>query len=325
MLYVRSRVSLRRTFWAARTFAYHAARNAIARASPRAFSALQRLTRDSGRGDECAGVAAAEYFEAVVADYGVIAEASGVLPRGGLFSGKRILELGPGDTRAVALLARIEGASSWEGYDAFDIQSRDARYLEAIYGPLLGRRGGGAEERAWLDGCKMHTSPESLRGGGRRFDVVLSRAVLEHVRDLRGLFRLVADVVEDDAVLVHKIDLRSQGVEHRHALDFLRFGDRAWRAMSSHVDLPNRERVSAYLELAEGVGLSTAWAKTTHLIEASEAARVADELALRFREVAPDELRVLGLWLVQVGPRHPLARRPLGPPAPAPHARLSRY
>lgn len=300
-------------------------RNAIARTSPRTYSALQRLTRDTGRGDECEGIAAAEYFEAVADDYGAIAEASGILSRGGsLFPGTRVLELGPGDTRAVALLARMAGASSWEGYDAFDIQSRDARYLEKIYEPLLRRRGGGASDRAWLDGCRMHTSPESLRADGRRFDVVLSRAVLEHVGDLAALFRLVADVIEDDAVLIHKVDLRSHGIQHRHALDFLRFDDRAWRAMSSHVDLPNRERASTYLRLAEGAGLRTVWATTTHVIAESEAERVAGELAARFRGVASEELRVLGLWLVQVGPRHALAGRALGPLEPAPDG-LSRF
>jgi SAM-dependent methyltransferase len=303
--------------WFARTVAYYAARNAVARFSPRAYSALQRLTRDSGRGDGCGGEAAAKYFRAVMDDYRVIADASGV---GELLAGKRVLELGPGDTRAIALLAKMAGARSWDGYDAFDIQSRDERYLDAIYRPLAG----GDQFRRLLDGCMMHASEATLRGRAP-FDVVISRAVLEHVRDLEGLFRLLAGVAADDAVLVHKVDLRSHGVERDHALDFLRFGDGAWRAMSSHVDLPNRERASRYLDLAERAGLRTIWAKTTHLIGRDDAERAARGLAQRFRTVSPDELRILGLWLVQVGPKHPLASRPLEPLGPAPHDRLSAY
>ena len=302
--------------WAARTFAFHATKNAFARVLPRGYSALARLTRDTGRGDGCGGAAAADYFRAVMDDYRVVAEASGV---GDVVSGKRVLELGPGDTRAVALLAKKAGARSWDGFDAFDIQSRDARYLDAIYRPLAGD-----DARRLLDGCMMHTSPDALRKRSP-FDLVVSRAVLEHVRDLDGLFRVLADIVAEDAVLVHKVDLRSHGVEHHHPLDFLRFGDAAWRAMSSHVDLPNRERVSRYLDLAERAGLRTIWAKTTHLIERDEAALAAPGLAARFRGVSPDELRVLGLWLVQVGPKHPLAARARGPLEPAPHDRLSTY
>jgi SAM-dependent methyltransferase len=296
--------------------AYHAARNTLARVSPRAYSALQRLTRDSGRGDGCGGEVAAKYFRAVMDDYRVIAEASGV---GDAFAGKRVLELGPGDTRAIALLAKQAGARSWDGFDAFDIQSRDERYLDAIYRPLVGD-----DVARLLDGCMMHASEETLRGRAP-FDVVISRAVLEHVRDLEGLFRVLASVVRDDAVLVHKVDLRSHGVERAHALDFLRFGDAAWRAMSSHVDLPNRERASRYLDLAERVGLRTIWARTTHLIGREDAERAAPKLAPRFRSVPADELRVLGLWVVQVGAKHPLASRPVEPLGPAPHDRLSTY
>jgi SAM-dependent methyltransferase len=302
--------------WAARTFALHATKNALARVSPRAYGAMQRLTRDSGRGDGCAGEAAAKYFRAVMDDYRVVADASGV---GDAFAGKRVLELGPGDTRAVALLAKMAGARSWDGFDAFDIQSRDDDYTNAIYRPLAG-----ADAPRLLDDCTMHASARSLRERGP-FDLVVSRAVLEHVRDLDGLFRMLAGVVADDAVLVHKVDLRSHGVEHRHALDFLRFGDAAWSAMSSHVDLPNRERVSHYLGLAERAGLRTIWAKTTHLIGRDDAARVARDLAPRFRDVPADELRVLGLWLVQVGSQHPLASRTREPLGPAPHERLSTY
>ena len=104
----------------------------------------------------------------------------------------------------------------------------------------------------------MHTSLDALAAGGRRFDLVVSRAVLEHVRDLRALFAAVSKVVTDDAVLVHKVDLRSHGIEHGHPLDFLRFSERAWRAMSSHIDVPNREDA-----LVEGnlVNEKTQWNK----------------------------------------------------------------
>jgi SAM-dependent methyltransferase len=318
-------MGVRRAAWAARSFAYHAARNAFARAAPGAAMAAQRLTRDTGRGRGRDGVEGARYFEAVAADYGVIAEASGV-GASGTFAGKHVLELGPGDTRAVALLAKLGGAATWEGFDAFDIQSRDARYVEPMYSAILAGRAGRRTAREMLDGCRVHTSPEALLRGGRRFDLVVSRAVLEHVRDLAALFSLLSRVVTDGAVLIHKVDLRAHGIRRDHELDFLRFSDRAWRAMSSHIDLPNRERVSTYLSLAEGCGLRTAWAATTHRIEPADVEAVRRELAPPFRAMDARELSVLGLWLVQVGPRHPVASRPRGEPLePAPHARLSRY
>ncbi len=306
--------------WAARTFAFHAAYNGLTRAMPRVAAAVQRATHDTGRGKGRDGAVAAEYFEAVAADYEVIAKASGACDSN-VFRGMRVLELGPGDTRAMALIARLEGATAWEGFDAFDIQSRDARYLDAIYAPILAARGERRAAREILEGCRMHTSLDALARGGRRFDLVVSRAVLEHVRDLRALFAAVSKVVTDDAVLVHKVDLRSHGIEHHHPLDFLRFSERAWRAMSSHIDVPNRARMPAYFDL----GFHSAWAATTHVIDVDRAGAVRDDLALPFRNMSPDDLAVLGLWLVQVGPRHPLATRPLGDVRAAPHDRLSRH
>ena len=312
-----------RRLWAIRTVGYHVAYNALTALFPRASAALQRVTRDTGRGKGRDGAEAAAYFEAVMRDYAVIARAAGVA--GPLWRGKHVLELGPGDTRATALLARLEGAARWEGYDPFDIQSRRPGYLGAIYDPILRGRGETQSADELLVGCRVTTTPRSLRGAGPRFDVVVSRAVLEHVRDLRALFDLAASVARPDAVWIHKIDLRDHGIRHDDDLDFLGFSEGVWRAMSSAIDLPNRLRARSYLELGEAAGLRTVWARATHVAEAARVDERRDSLAPPFRRLATDELRVLGLWLVQVGPSHPLRARPSWPLPAAPHAELSRY
>ncbi len=285
-----------------RVATYQAAYNALARAAPSVASALQRLTRDTGRGSGRDGAEGAAYFEAVLGDYLTIARESGVATD--LFRDKHVLELGPGDTRAIALLTKLEGARSWEGFDPFDIQSRDARYLDAIYEPILARRmalGGAQPARPSLDDAVVHTSPESLKRAGRRFEVIISRAVLEHVRDLNALFEVAESVAREDAVWIHKVDLRSHGITYDHPLDFLRFPAAVWRAMSSHIDLPNRERASRYLALGS---LRPIWAATTHVIDRKVADSARRDLAAPFRSMDVGELAVLGLWLVQVGPRH---------------------
>ncbi len=318
-------VGLKRSFWAARTALFHGAYNALARNAPQTSAAIQRLTHDTGRGGGRDGAAGADYFESVAHDYEVIADASGACAHD-LFRGRRVLELGPGDTRAIALISRLEGASAWEGFDAFDIQSRRRGYLDGIYAPIFARRGESRSLSASLiEGCIMHTSAGALRRGGHRFDLVVSRAVLEHVRDLEALFALVADVVTDDAIAIHKVDLRSHGIRHEHELDFLRFPESVWSAMSSHIDIPNRKRLDTYLGLGERAGLHTAWIATTHVIAPAEVAQIRSDLAPPFCAVSPEVLRVLGLWLVQVGRAHPLANRALPPIEPAPHERLSKY
>jgi hypothetical protein len=96
--------------------------------------------------------------------------------------------------------------------------------------------------------------------------------------------------------------------------------------MSSRIDLPNRTRASSYLTLGNDVGLRTVWAATTHVIERARATSVRRELAAPFCMLDVDDLCVLGLWLVQVGPHAGVVTPPsMAGLGPAPHERLSRY
>lgn len=301
--------SIGRAAWAARTFAFHAGYNALMRAAPGVAQGIQRLTRDTGRAGTCVGRAASEYFRAVADDFETIARHAGVA-RGPLYEGRAVLELGPGDTMGVSLTARLRGARACAGFDAFDIASRDRAYLDAIYGPIVeleGRAGGAVEARALLEACPHVVSGEALRAGGARFDLVLSRAVLEHVKDLDALFAIAREVSTDDAVWIHEVDLRDHGIEHAHPLDFLRFSERTWQTMTSHTDAPSRVRATAYLDLGARHGLSLAWAGASHRLELERVREARAELAPPFRDLRESELAILGLWLVHVGPKHPLA------------------
>lgn len=324
--------SLGRAAWAARTFAYNAAYNALMRTAPSVAQGLQRLTRDTGRARTCTGAAAAEYFRAVAGDFETIARHAGV-EDGALYEGRTVLELGPGDTMGVSLVARLRGACASTGFDAFDIASRDRAYLEAIYGPIVDaeKREGGART-AWslLERCPHIVTADALRHGGKRFDLVLSRAVLEHVKDLDALFSLVREVSTDDAVWLHEVDLRDHGIEFAHPLDFLRFSERTWTAMTSHTDAPSRARAPVYLELGARHDLTLAWAGISHRLDPARVREVKGVLAPPYRARPEAELEVLGLWLVQVGPGHPLAKHPppvpqVGELPPAPMARLSKF
>lgn len=301
-----------RTAWAARTFAYHAGYNALMRTAPRLAQGLQRLTRDTGRDGTCVGAAAAEYFRAVASDFETIARHAGIA-EARLYTGRTVLELGPGDTMGVSLVARLRGALGCAGFDAFDIRSRDRAYLDAIYGPIAqaeGREDGAKAAWSLVEACPHVVARDALRRGGKRFDLVLSRAVLEHVKDLDALFSLAREVSTDDAAWLHEVDLRDHGIEFAHPLDFLRFSGHTWHTMTSHTDAPSRARASAYLELGQRHGLTLAWAGISHRLDPARVREVQGQLAPPFCALPEAELGVLGLWLVQVGPAHRLAKRP---------------
>ncbi len=321
--------------WMGGVSGYLLSRNLAFKHAPSAANALMRLTNVSGRGRGRDGAAAVKYFRSVLGDYETIAEEAGLNAKGegaSLWKGRNVLELGPGNTRTIALAARARGASSFAGWDAFDVQSRDHAYLDAIYGPMLdelGVDGGLTRASQLLDGVAVHADAGSLRraAGGKKFDLVISRAVLEHVRDLDRLHRELDLLLSDDAVLIHKVDLRCHGFRWNHELDFLMFPERLWRGLTTHIGEPNRKRYPEYLELGARYGFVPIYAASTHVIEPREVEGVRGALAEPYRSMDEDALRTLGFWVVQVRGSHPLASRgAVAPPLPpAPHARLGSY
>lgn len=294
---------------------YLLGRNLAFRHAPALANGLMRLTNVTGRGggDAEAGEAALDYFEGVVEDYERVGAHAGVCEGDGhgseIFRGRTVLELGPGNTRAVAMLARQRGALSVAGYDAFDLQTRDPARLRALYEGLLKRTG---EDRtkvdALLEGVRVHHDVASLKATGRRFDLVISRAVLEHVRDLTVLHRELRELTTDDAVLIHKIDMRSHGFEWDHELDFLLFPEKLYRAVTTHIGEPNRVRAQGYLDVAQQYGFTPVHVSSTRRISPERVATLRAALAEPYRSLSPEVLSVLGIWLVLVREGHPLAR-----------------
>lgn len=307
----------RKYAWAARTALLFGAENAFAGTTPRLYSRALRLLKAHGRSDGQSGEAGAHYFRSVADDYETMAQVAGITSGSdGLFASRTILELGPGDTKALGLIALLRGAASYHGSDAFDIQSRDRSYLDGIYGPILRDEGntmGLQEAHGKLAKCKVLASPRSEHGSRVPYDLVVSRAVLEHVSDLDALFDDLRAVTTPDAVLIHKVDLRSHGIERDNPLDFLMFPPLVYKAMSSKLGRPNRVRADDYLRLGPRHGFQTIYAAATRSIDKRLVQEARPFLSRPFRNLSNDNLSTIGLWLVQVGDAHPLAKRVTAP------------
>lgn len=200
-----------------------------------------------------------DYIDAVFEDY---------LTYGGIdraeIEGMHVLELGPGDNFGVALRFLAAGAARVVSVDRF-IPYRDPEYQLRVYDGLLERLDGTerarissvtSDGRISFDGVELEileeTPIEDAPGilGAESFDLIVSRAVLEHVYDLDGAFASMTELLKPSGRMVHKVDLRDHGLFEaggHNPLTLLTISDRVYRWMGERpAGLPNRRRLDWY-------------------------------------------------------------------------------
>ncbi len=282
--------------------------NQLARFAPGVY---MRLTGETGRGlgDESSGQAAS-YFRACFDDYFA---KLGVAPPdiGSFLAGKKILEYGPGDLPGVALLMVAHGAETVVCVDRFPLMQLSEKNLAVVNDLLSGL---GAAEQLRAESCFVGTGdpmtgfnpkriryridPRGLSGLRDEIDLALSRAVLEHVNDLPATFADMHAAMKHDAIAIHQVDLKSHGLHQVNPLDFLTWPDYLWRLMYSHKGVPNRLRVDSYRAILAQMGFNVVLIEPTLLAEAADVRAVRPALAAPFRQLADEDLRWLGFWLI---------------------------
>lgn len=233
------------------------------------------------------------YIDSVFQDY---------LTYGGLscqdLRGMRVLELGPGDNCGVALRFLACGAERLVCLDKF-VTRRDETQQRRIYAALLGRMA--PDARAALDeaidlggrvrfderrlrhfeGVAVEEAAELLESAG--FDLIVSRAVLEHVYDPDAAFEAMDELLAPGGLILHKVDFRDHGMftgGGMHPLTFLTVPDTLYRWMARHSGRPNRRLADWYRGTLDVLGYDPRF-RVTHVVGRSEEiVPHADRLAL---------------------------------------------
>ncbi|MCZ8111326.1 MAG: methyltransferase domain-containing protein [Betaproteobacteria bacterium] len=282
--------------------------NALAAVAPGVYL---KLSGQTGRGNASTETPAdiAAYFERCVADY---------LQRlgEGAFEGRVVVEYGPGDFPGVALLLLALGAEKVFCVDRFAMVSLSPKN-EAVIASLRARLDAAAAarfDRAFVDPQRPSAgfnlarleyvvTPHGFSGLSDQADLVISRAVLEHVNDLDGTFADMRRALRPGGRALHLVDLKSHGLHRRNPLDFLETSPWLWTLMFSHKGVPNRWRADRYRAIVGRLEVEQVLIEPTLKATADAVSDVRHRLAAPFRHLSDDDLACLGLW---VGFRKPL-------------------
>lgn len=224
------------------------------------------------------------------------AEKTGLMAQ---LTGKTVLELGPGDSVATALIAAAHGARAvlvdMGAYARMDLQP----YVEL--GRALAMQGLPAPD---LSGCRsigemlarcgaryMTEGLRSLRGiESESVDLIFSQAVLEHVRRREFLETMQEcwRILKPTGVCSHQVDLR----DHLEgALNNLRFSERVWESafFAKSGFYTNRIQREQMLQLFTQAGFS---AECNDVRRWNALPTPRHKLNRQFKDVREDELRI---------------------------------
>lgn len=269
-----------------------------------------RLTGQTGRGEDEGVVRTADYFRTCFQDYFQVPG----MPPGQVetyLDGKHVLEYGPGDLPGVALLMIAYGAESVICVDRFPLCRLSDNSIQVLQN-LLDALEGGQRERAEecfvrrgepasgfnQERIRYMVKPSGLAGLIDWADLIISRAVLEHVNDLHATFVDMRDALRAKGIAIHLVDLKSHGLHRRSKLDFLTWPLSLWALMYGHKGVPNRWRVDRYRQILTDVGLDTLTLTATGLVEQQAIDEIRPYLARPFRQLSDEDLSWLGFWLV---------------------------
>ena len=287
--------------------------NTLAMASPSLYLRLARNTGRGSRDDRAAHESAsdaANYFLECFDDY---FDQLGIERQriGASLAGKTVLEYGPGDVLGVALLMYAHGAARVQCVDRFPLvrmTEKNAavyrRLLQVLEPPQRERAAGafresGVPESGFRpEAIDYAIAQDGVVGDGDAFDIVISRAVLEHVNDLDATIADIKRNLRPGGTSVHKVDLSDHGIDRYQPFDFLTWPQWLYRLMFSHRGFPNRWRLDRYRAAAARSGLRFRTLVPTGKVHTDRLQRVQPRLAGAFRGIPLEELAWSGFWMV---------------------------
>ncbi len=252
--------------------------------------------------------------------------------------GMRILELGFGDNLGVALKFMAAGAAKVVCVDKF-YAKHDLIRERNIYEALRSSLDTEAQQRfdkivtldeevqinndslTCISGVNLDDWAHRLTNQEQRFDLIISRAVIEEIYDPKSVFLTADRFLRPGGQSVHKIDMSDYGVfsgAGLHPLTFLTIPESIYHLMASDSAMPNRKLRNYYAQLMNDLGYETTFFVTRIIggpdlipyrqeikpgvdytdVELALVEEIRPQLEIPYKALPGEDLMVQGVFLV---------------------------
>lgn len=190
--------------------------------------------------------------------------------------GKSVCEIGAGDFLTSGLGILAAGASNYAVIDRFPGNYYGAeakKWYRAIeenwsrFYPEIAWDGGLRAEdfpEKYSERLDLTAEPIETADTKRKFEIVCSFQVGEHVSDIEAYAQIHRRILQDDGVALHRVDYGPHDCwsDYRDPLTFLRFSDKVWDLTRTNRGTPNRRRHHEFMAAFERAGLNVELVET---------------------------------------------------------------
>jgi len=166
--------------------------------------------------------------------------------RGRSFSGKRVLVFGYGGRFDIGFGLLKEGAAHVTLCDKYarPDEAHNQRMFAAEEEYFAAESKGLRPRAKWMTLLEADIREARLSSEIEPVDTVLSSSVYEHLDDVEGITRALAELTKPDGIQIHFVDLRDHFF--KYPFEMLRFSERTWRSWLNPSSNHNRYRLWDY-------------------------------------------------------------------------------
>jgi len=166
--------------------------------------------------------------------------------RGSSFWGQRVLVLGYGGRFDVGFSLLKEGASHVILCDKYapPDEPHNLRLFGGEEKYFVVEKSGLRPRKEWMTLLQTDIRDIQAKGEIEAVDIVLSSSVYEHLDDVEGITRVLANLTKPDGLQIHYVDLRDHFF--KYPFEMLRFPESTWRTWLNPSSNHNRYRLWNY-------------------------------------------------------------------------------